>query len=60
MDKSEYDYPAALANYALAIGKVGDKKKAEQLLKEAESKGYKNAAVVRKQLGITFFNKLFG
>ncbi|MDF2593722.1 MAG: Tetratricopeptide 2 repeat protein [Clostridia bacterium] len=59
LDGTEYDYPVLLANYAFAIGLCGDKKKASQLLNEAEKRGYKDAKSVRNQLGIGLFSRFF-
>lgn len=53
------DYPTILANYALALGKNGDKRQAAKLLKEAEKRGYNNCAYIRKQLKLSLFDKLF-
>lgn len=53
------DYPTILANYAFALGKCGDKRQAARLLKEAEKRGYKNCAYIRKQLKLSLFDKLF-
>lgn len=52
MDTSAPNYAAMLGNYALILGKLGDKKKAAKLINEAEARGYKNGAVVRKEIGI--------
>lgn len=54
---NDVDYATTLGNYALAIGQLGDKKKAAKLLKEAEKHGYKSADIVRKKLGISLLNK---
>lgn len=55
---NDVDYATTLGNYALAVGQLGDKKKAARLLKEAERLGYKSADAVRKKLGISFLNKI--
>lgn len=49
------DYPTMLANYAVALGKSGNKQEAAKVLKEAEKLGYKNAKIIRKQFGIGGF-----
>lgn len=54
---NDVDYATTLGNYALAVGQLGDKKKAAKLLKEAERLGYQNADTIRKKLGISFLNK---
>lgn len=52
IDKGENDYWVGYANYAIAIAKLGDPKKAEQMIAEAESHGYKNGDGCRKMAGI--------
>lgn len=47
------DYATLAANYALAQGKLGNKKEAIHWLKIAESKGYKNGETIKKQLKIS-------
>lgn len=62
IDKAEYDYWLAYANYAIVVAKLGDRKKAEKILKEAEARGYKNGDAVRKMAGLkprSLFSKLF-
>lgn len=56
MSETDVDYPIMMSNYAVAVGKQGDKKQANRLLKMAEKQGYKNGKKVRELLGI----KLFG
>ena len=56
MSETDVDYPIMMSNYAVAVGKQGDKKQANKLLKMAEKQGYKNGKKVRELLGI----KLFG
>ena len=46
------NYEVMLGNYALIVGKMGDKEKATKLINEAEARGYKNGAFVRKEVGI--------
>lgn len=53
------DYPTTLANYAVAVAKLGDKKKAAKLINEAEKRGYENAANARKISGLSAFSKFF-
>lgn len=52
MDASAPNYEVMLGNYALIVGKMGDKEKATKLINEAEARGYKNGAFVRKEVGI--------
>lgn len=52
MDASAPNYEVMLGNYALIVGKMGDKDKATKLINEAEARGYKNGAFVRKEVGI--------
>lgn len=54
------DYGVFLANYALAVGHCGDKRRAAELLSEAERLGYANGKAIRKQLKLSVFDKLFG
>lgn len=54
---NDTDYATVLGNYALAVGQLGDKKKAARLLKEAERLGYQSADIVRKKLGLSFFSR---
>lgn len=54
------DYSTSLANYALAIGRSGDKRKAAALLDKAEGLGYRNGKAIRKELKISIFSRLFG
>lgn len=56
---NDRDYPTILANYALALGKNGDKRQAAKLLKEAEKRGYANGGYIRRQLKFSLFDKLF-
>ena len=63
IDKCEFDYWLAQANYAVAIAKLGDPERAERMISEAEARGYSNGDVIRKMAGIkkkTFFSRLFG
>ena len=63
IDKCEFDYWIAQANYAVAVAKLGDPKKAEKMISEAEARGYTKGDVIRKMAGIkkkTFFSRLFG
>ena len=55
IDKSEFDYWIAYANYAIVVAQLGDKKKAEE-------RGYKNGDNARKMAGIRkgFLSGLFG
>lgn len=58
IDKAEFDYWLAYANYAVSVAKLGNPDKAETMIKEAEAHGYKNGAVIRKMAGIE--SKSFG
>lgn len=61
IDKAEFDYWQARAHYAIAVAKLYDSKKAEEMIAEAEAHGYKNGAAVRKLAGIkhkSFITKL--
>jgi len=61
IDKADYDYWIANANYAVAVAKLGDPKRAEELIKNSEAHGYPNGDAVRKMAGIerkSFFKKL--
>ena len=63
VDKSEFDYWIAYANHAIAVAKLGDEKLAEQMIKKAEERGYKNGEHVRRMSGLnnkSFISKLFG
>lgn len=63
IDKCEFDYWIAQANYAVAVAKLGDPERAEKLISEAESRGYSNGDAIRKMAGIkkkTLFSRLFG
>ena len=51
-DKADFDYWIAYANYAVVIAKQGDPKKADAMIKEAESHGYKNGKILRQMAGI--------
>lgn len=51
MDEHDTEFPTFLANYALALGTVGEKERAEFMLNRAQSLGYKNADVMRQKLG---------
>ncbi len=57
--KDDADYPTTLANYAVVLAKLGDKKKAAQLINEAEKRGYDNAAGARRVSGLSIFSKFF-
>ncbi len=62
IDKAEFDYWQAYANYAIVVAKLGDRKKAEKILREAEAHGYKNGEAVRKMAGLkspSIISKLF-
>ena len=63
IDKCEFDYWIAQANYALAVAKLGDPERAEKMISEAEARGYSNGDTIRKMAGIkkkTFFSRIFG
>lgn len=53
------DYAVVLANYAMVVGRMGDKRKAASLLAEAEKLGYKNGKIIRKDLKLSTFHRLF-
>ena len=50
--ESDYDYWSAQAHYAVAIAKLGDPERAEKLISEAESRGYKYGDDKRKMAGL--------
>ena len=52
IDKCEFDYWIAQANYAIAIAKLGDPERAEEMISEAEARGYSNGDAIRKLAGI--------
>lgn len=52
IDKADFDYWIANANYAIAVAKLGNPQKAEEMIKESESRGYKNGKALRKMAGI--------
>lgn len=58
IDKATFDYWIANANYAVAVAKLGDPKRAENMIRESEAHGYKNGEDVRKLAGIKS-NSLF-
>lgn len=61
IDKAEFDYWVAYANYAVVVAKLGNPKKAESMIQEAEARGYKNGPEIRKMAGIekkSFFSRL--
>lgn len=63
IDKCEFDYWIAQANYAVAIAKLGDPERAEKMISEAESRGYSNGDAIRKMAGIKkklLLSRLFG
>lgn len=63
IDKCEFDHWVAYANYAVAVAKLGNPEKAEKMVREAESRGYKNGDAVRKMAGIekkSLLSRLFG
>jgi len=62
IDKCEFDYWIAQANYAVAIAKLGDPVRAEKMISEAETRGYSEGDTIRKMAGIkkkTLFSRLF-
>ncbi len=59
ISKDDMDYPTTLANYAVAVAKTGDKRKAAKLINEAEKRGYQYGADARKVSGLSAFSKLF-
>ncbi len=52
IDKATFDYWVVNANYAIAVAKLGNPKKAEEMIKESEAHGYMNGSQVRKLAGI--------
>lgn len=58
-DSDDMDYPTVLANYGLAVAKMGDKKKAAECINKAEKMGYIYASNARKAAGLSIFSKLF-
>ncbi len=44
------DYPAVLANCAIALGKGGEKQSAEEMLKKAEAAGYQDGDKIRAMI----------
>ncbi len=52
IDQSADDYWTAYANYAVAIAKLGNPIRAEQMIKQAEQHGYKNGDGCRNLAGI--------
>ena len=52
LDIDSADYWIGYANYALVIGDLGNLKKAEKMIQEAELHGYKNGNACRLMLGI--------
>ena len=52
IDKATFDYWVAYADYAIVVAKLGDPKKAEKIIEEAESRGYKKGDIVRQLAGI--------
>ncbi len=63
IDKCEFDYWIAQVNYAIAIAKLGDPERAEEMISEAEARGYSKGDAIRKLAGIKkkpFFSRLFG
>lgn len=59
ISKEDKYYPTVLANYAHALGKLGDKKRAAAVLKDAERAGYQNGSLVRKDIGLSVWSKFF-
>ena len=58
IDKATFDYWIANANYAVAVAKLGDPKRAENMIRESEAHGYQNGEAARKLAGIKT-NSLF-
>lgn len=58
IDKATFDYWIANANYAVAVAKLGDPKRAENMIRESEAYGYQNGEAARKLAGIKS-NSLF-
>ena len=52
IDQKEDDYWTAYANYAIAVAKLGDTARANNMIKEAEQHGYKNGNTCRSLAGI--------
>jgi len=62
IDKADFDYWVANANYAVAVARLGNPQKAEEMIRESESRGYKNGQAVRKMAGIekrSWFSKIW-
>lgn len=57
MSSAAPNYETMLGNYALIVGKLGDKERAGTLLNEAEARGYKNGAFIRNELGLASGSK---
>ena len=53
IDKSTNDYWVAYANYAVAVAKLGDMRRAEAMVREAEQHGYANGAQLRTMAGLS-------
>lgn len=58
-DRRDKDYSVALANYGMAVAKMGDKKKAAECINQAERMGYAYASKARKAAGLSLFSKFF-
>ncbi len=60
IDKAEFDYWQAYANYAVSVARLGDHKRAERIIREAEAHGYKRGVELRKMAGIksSVFSKI--
>ena len=52
LDRDSADYWIGYANYALVIGDLGNLKRADKMISEAELHGYKNGNACRLMLGI--------
>ena len=53
VDKNSDDYWIGYANYAVVVAKLGDAQKAETMIREAESHGYKDGDGCRSLAGIS-------
>lgn len=52
IDKADFDYWVANANYAVAVARLGNPQRAEEMIRESEARGYKNGQAIRKMAGI--------
>ena len=61
LDRNSSTYWQIIVNYAIALARTGDPKRAEGMIKEAETHGYKNGKEAREKAGIknSTFNSIF-